>query len=127
MPPSRRTCSTLLVLLTATAAIAQPPLAWVGRYADMEAHLRTAEVVRLEGLGPGGPRPRRAFLHPAAPFGSLTWKVLPPGRLRGYWESYKSEIAGYELDKLLDLHMVPPAGERVIDGETGAGVRGSAG
>src|SRR3954465_4583833 len=122
MPRSRRTCSTLLVLLTAAAAIAQPPLAWVGRDADMEAHLRTAEVVRLGAPGPGGPRPRRAFLQPAAPFASLTWKVLPPGRLRGYWESYKSEIAGYELDKLLELHMVPPAVERVIAGETGAAV-----
>src|SRR3954454_11859182 len=122
MPRSRRTCSTLLVLLTATAAIAQPPLAWVGRYADMEAHLRTAEVVRLEDVGTGVTRPRRAFLEPGTPFASLTWKVLPPGRLRGYWESYKSEIAAYELDTLLELHMVPPTVERVIRGETGAAV-----
>jgi hypothetical protein len=119
-PP--RVSWTLLVLLTATAAVAQAPPAWVGRDAEMEAHLRTAKVVRLEDLGTGVTHPRRAFLDPDAPFASLTWKVLPPGRLRGYWESYKSEIAGYELDKLLDLHMVPPAVERVIDGETGAAV-----
>jgi hypothetical protein len=48
--------------------------------------------------------------------------VLPPGRRLGHWESYKSEIAAYELDKLLDMNMVPPAVERTIDGETGAAV-----
>jgi hypothetical protein len=110
------------VLLTATGAIAQAPVAWVGRYAEMEAHLRSADVVRLEDIGTGVTRPRRAYVVPETPFASLTWKVLPPGRLRGYSESYKSEIAGYELDKLLDLRMVPPAVERVIDGETGAAI-----
>ena len=50
------------------------------------------------------------------------WKVIPPGRHGGYWDSYKSEIAGYLLDRLLDLRMVPPAVEREIEGETGAAV-----
>lgn len=35
-------------------------------------------------------------------------------------DSYKYEIASYELDKLLDLGIVPPAVERRIDGETGS-------
>jgi hypothetical protein len=52
----------------------------------------------------------------------MTWKVLPPGRRDGYWESYKAEIAAYELDKLLRLDMVPPAVEREVNGETGAAV-----
>jgi len=67
-------------------------------------------------------RPRRAYLEPGNPIDSLVWKVLPPGRRRGYWESYKSEIAAYELDKLLAMNMVPPAVERTIEGETGAAV-----
>jgi hypothetical protein len=51
---------------------------------------------------------------------SATWKPLKPGVRKGYWESYKSEIAAYELDKLLGMHMVPPTVEREIDGEKGA-------
>ena len=48
--------------------------------------------------------------------------MLPPGRPHGYWESYKSEIAAYELDKLLGLDMVPPVVEKRWDGERGAAV-----
>jgi len=29
-------------------------------------------------------RPRRAYLEPGNPIDSLVWKVLPPGRRRGY-------------------------------------------
>jgi hypothetical protein len=96
--------------------------AWIGHEAAMEAHLRTAEVTRLEEIGTGVTRPRRAYLSPAEPFDSLTWKVIPPGRHNGYWDSYKSEIAAYLLDRRLDLRMVPPAVERSIRGETGAAV-----
>ena len=104
---------------TASASTAR---AWVGDEARMEAHLKTAKVDRIEDIGTGVTRPRRAHLDPAEPFESLVWKVLPPGHRNGYWESYKSEIAAYELDKLLALHMVPPAIERTIDGETGAAI-----
>jgi hypothetical protein len=95
---------------------------WLGREPLIERHLKTAQVTRLEDIGTGVTRPRRARLTPEAPFASLTWKVLPPGRRDGYWESYKSEIAAYELDKLLGLDMVPPAVERQIDGDTGAAI-----
>jgi len=37
-------------------------------------------------------------------------------------ESYKAEIAAYRLDRLLELHMVPPIVERELDGRTGAAV-----
>ena len=37
-------------------------------------------------------------------------------------ESYKAEIAAYKLDRMLDLHMVPPIVERKIDGKTGAAI-----
>ena len=88
----------------------------------MEAHLRTAEVTRFENLDTGVTRPRRGYLTPAEPFGSLVWKPLTPSRRSGYWESYKSEIAAYELDKLLKLQMVPPAVEKRINGDTGAAI-----
>jgi hypothetical protein len=47
------------------------------------------------------------------------WKN-PSGRLRGYLESWKTEIAAYRLDKALDLGMVPPTIERRFDGAAGS-------
>jgi hypothetical protein len=88
----------------------------------MEAHLKNAEIVSLEEIGTGVTRPKRAHLKPAEPFESLVWKMLPPGRRSGHWESYKSEVAAYELDKLLQMNMVPPAVERRVDGELGAAI-----
>jgi hypothetical protein len=79
-------------------------------------------VTSLEDIGTGVTHPRRAHLSPAAPFESLVWKVLPPGRRAGFWESYKSEIAAYELDKLLHMQMVPPAVERHVGDDVGAAV-----
>ena len=53
----------------------------------------------------------------------MTWKALPPGRSRGgFYESYKSEIAAYEIDKLLELNMVPPKVEREFEGSVGVAV-----
>ena len=95
---------------------------WVGSEARMEAQLKTARVTRLEDIGTGVTKPRRAHLEPAEPFESLVWKAIPPSRRTGYWESYKSEIAAYQLDRLLGMHVVPPAVERTIGGETGAAI-----
>jgi len=98
------------------------PKTWLGHAPEMERHLKTAQITEIEEIGTGVTRPKRAHLAPQQPFASMTWKVLPPGRRDGYWESYKSEIAAYELDKLLRLDMVPPAVEREVNGETGAAV-----
>jgi hypothetical protein len=43
-------------------------------------------------------------------------RTLLPGRYDGFFESYKSEVAAYKLDRLLDLDMVPPAVERRYNG-----------
>jgi hypothetical protein len=95
---------------------------WVGRAAEIEAYLRTAPVTRTEGTGRGVTKPTRAFFGPGGAVASMTWKALPPGRTGGYYESYKSEIAAYEIDKLLDLNMVPPKVERRLEGERGVAV-----
>jgi len=95
---------------------------WVGQTARIEQAMKSAEIVRLEEIGTGVTRPRRAFLTPGGIVESFTWKPLPPGRRGGYWESYKSEIAAYELDKRLALNMVPPVVEREVNGERGAAV-----
>jgi hypothetical protein len=126
MRTRRRLTAFLYCVLAAAVLSAQAPgtsaRTWVGHEAVMEAHLRTAQVARLEDIGTGVTRPRRAYLTPSTPFESFVWKVIPPGRHGGYEDSYKSEIAGYLLDRRLDLHMVPPAVERQVEGETGAAV-----
>jgi hypothetical protein len=95
---------------------------WLGQEQRIEEHLRNAGITSIKDIGTGVTRPRRAYLTPIDPVESVAWKVLPPGRRGGFWESYKSEIAAYELDRLLDMHMVPPTVERRIADETGAAV-----
>jgi hypothetical protein len=95
---------------------------WEGRHAEFEAYIRSAEIERLDDVPIGVTRPKRAFLKPGGPVASVAWKVLPPGRKTGYWESYKSEIAAYELDKLLGMNMVPVAVEKRWKGQTGAAI-----
>ena len=46
----------------------------------------------------------------------MAWRAVQPGVDRGFRENYKTEIAAYELDKLLKMDMVPPSVERQIQG-----------
>ena len=110
------------VFAQASAAASAGAKTWIVDPPRMEAHLRTAEIVSLADIGTGVTLPRRGRLKPAEPFESLVWKMLPPGVRSGHWESYKSEIAAYELDKLLGMNMVPPAVERRFEGELGAAI-----
>jgi hypothetical protein len=47
------------------------------------------------------------------------WKN-PRGRMRGFVENWKWEIAAYRLDKLLALNMVPPTVEKRFQGDRGS-------
>jgi hypothetical protein len=113
-------------LSVAVAAFQAPAVAssktWIGRHAEIEAFLKSAPVTGMEELRVGVTRPRRAKLAPGGPIEAMAWKAIKPGRYNGYWESYKSEIAAYELDKLLELGMIPPTVEKQVQGETGAAV-----
>jgi hypothetical protein len=114
-----------LVLSTVVAAQAPPAASakiWVDRAPEIEAYLRSAEVVGMEELKVGVTRPRRAKLAPGGPVDAMAWKPIRPGRYTGYWESYKSEIAAYELDKFFGLGMIPPTVEKRVAGEVGAAV-----
>jgi hypothetical protein len=96
---------------------------WVGHYREVEEYLRTAECTALEDIGPKRPQGvplKRCVLRPGGPVARMAWKSLPPGVHRGFRESYKAEIATYELDKLLKLDMVPPTVERELQGHTGS-------
>jgi hypothetical protein len=89
---------------------------WVGRYAEFETYIRTAAIERIANVGTGVTHPRHAFFAPGGLAGGVVLKNLPPRTTQGFFESYKSEIAAYELDKLLRLDMVPPTVEREVDG-----------
>ena len=95
---------------------------WQNRTAEFEEYLRTAKVEKIADIPVGVTRPQRAYLAPGGPIGSFAWKPLRPGLKDGYFESYKSEIAAYELDKILGLNMVPVVVERRVNNDVGAAV-----
>ncbi len=105
----------------ATAAPASAKV-WEGRQQEFEEFIRAAPIDRFEDVPIGVTHPKRAYFRPGGLAASVAWKVLPPGRPNGYWESYKSEIAAYELDKLLGIGMVPVAVEKRWKGETAAAI-----
>lgn len=103
--------------VTAATAVASQGIGskvWVGRYAEFEEFLRTAEIERVGDVPVGVTKPKRAFFVPGGIAASAVVKHLPMGHRSGFWEAYKSEIAAYELDRLLELDMVPPTVERRV-------------
>lgn len=122
----------LLLVLAAHGAAAEAPtpaLALTGEAA--ETFLREAEVIELaEYDNEGITKPRKATLTDGeltihAVFKNvdtidLKWET-PDGRIFLHvTDSYKHEIAAYELDKLLGLNIVPPTVEREIGRDIGS-------
>lgn len=95
-------------------------LTWLGNEAAFEDFMRTADVQKIEPVPIGVTKPQRALFVPGGLVPRAAWKALPPSYRSGFRESYKAEIAGYLLDRLLDLHMVPPTVERRVDRDPGA-------
>jgi hypothetical protein len=132
--PSRAAGLGVLLLLS----LASPTRAEDGRTyglllqgAEAEAFLRTARVVEREDLDEGVTRPQRLTLSDGQRTLRATWKTIHqhiPGMWRdergGYQfdfrDSWKHEVAAYELDKLLGLGMVPPTVAREIEGRRGS-------
>jgi hypothetical protein len=117
----------ILALFVLALPQAQPKPAvcanvWQGRNAEVEEFLKSAKIAKVGDIPIGVTRPKRAYLEPGGVALSFAWKVLPPGRKDGYFESYKSEIAAYELDKLLGMNMVPVTVERRVNNELGAAI-----
>ena len=115
------------IVLAVSQGFAQAPASgsaktWLENAPQIEDYLKSAEIVSMQELGVGVTRPKRAKLAPGGLCESLVWKPIKPGRYSGYWESYKSEIAAYELDKLLGLGMTPPTVEKRHQGELGAAI-----
>ncbi|UCC41261.1 MAG: hypothetical protein JSV96_07515 [Candidatus Aminicenantes bacterium] len=84
-----------------------------------EEFLKTAEIVRHKDIGEGITRPIRLFLKAGDFEGSGCWKN-PSGIQQGYLEGWKYEIAAYEMDKLLELNMIPVTVEKRFNGKKGS-------
>ncbi len=95
---------------------------WVGRAQEFEEFLMSAELERMEDIPVGVTKPQRGYFTAGGLVESMSWKAIKPGRYKGFWESYRSEIAAYELDKLLELSMIPPTVEKRVKGNLGAAV-----
>ena len=118
----------LAVFLTLAAARAEGP----GTSRDeTERLLRTAQVVDIEAVGEGVTRPQRLTLAAGGRRIRAVWKTIDEyapvkdfhdGRPKeiGFRDSWKHEIAAYELDKLLEFELVPPTVAREIRGAEGA-------
>ena len=117
-------------------------LAGIGQMADLhaatpaeleeiETRLKTAEVLDMQDLPVGVTNPRVATLRHGEETFRAVWKVVDtfePGKdfrdggfpELGFKDSYKNEIAAYELDKLLGLGLVPVTVPRRIRNQNGS-------
>jgi hypothetical protein len=95
-----------------------------------EEFLRTARVVDRARIGGGLTRPERLTLTDGTRTLRAIWKTIDEHRiglrqLEGgvefdFRDSWRHEVAVYELDKLLGLGLVPPTVERRIEGQAGS-------
>ena len=111
----RSTVLGLVVCVTCGAAVAafQPQAGsktWLGKHAEIEQFIKTAKIVGEEEIKVGVTKPQRVLLAPGGPVAAVAFSRVH-GRHLGYWDSYKADIAAYEVDKLLQLDMVPPVVE----------------
>jgi hypothetical protein len=89
-------------------------IVWIERYQEFERFLRTAPIAKIENIQQGVTRPRRVFFEPGGPAAGAAIKSIRPSRFGDFYDSYRSEVAAYELDKLLGLDLVPPTVERQV-------------
>jgi hypothetical protein len=125
---------TLVVALTAGA---QVQLKKIDRLLDpftsreeIEHFLRTAEIVKIVSRPEGRTNPLRLRLRDSDREQDVIYKyidVRKPGVYNlgksteyDFKDSWKFEVAAYELDKLLNLNMVPVTVERAYQGRTGS-------
>ena len=86
---------------------------------EIEELLKTAEIVSYADIPEGVTKPTRIYLKKGDVEISGAWKN-PKGMQMGHLEGWQYEIAAYEMDKLLDLNLIPPTVERKFKGKPGS-------
>ena len=124
MTPSRRRwprgVAPVLVLaatslsLPAHPATAQDDSLWPDRE-EIERFLKKAEITQRQEIGTGVTKPERLTLERDEIVRQACFKRIDVKQQ----DSWRSEIAAYELDKLLGLGMVPPTVQRTVGGRKG--------
>ncbi len=86
-----------------------------------EEFLQTADIVGQKQMGgrEAVTNPWRLTLEKDGITRDAIWKN-PEGRMRGFIEGWKWEIAAYRLNKHFELNMVPPTVERRFQGNRGS-------
>lgn len=116
------------------AAVAEEPTRdWARPYdmsdAELEDFLRTAEIILIEDLAEGVTRPQRLTLERDGRTMRAVFKTVDtnPGlerqrrwsREHDLADRHVYDVVAYRLDRILGVHMVPVAVERVVDGRSG--------
>jgi len=86
-----------------------------------EEFMQTAKVIGQEQMisRQAVTRPWKIELEKDGITNSALWKDCK-GKMKGFMESWKWEIAAYRLDKYLGLNMIPPTVERQFKGKRGS-------
>jgi len=110
-----------LVLAFVAPAAAQIPFDELDVREESEAFLRDAEIVGDERMSASDAvtEPYRLTLSLNGKTRDALWKN-PQGRVKGFVEGWKYEIAAYELDKYLGTDMVPPTVAKRFKGSMGS-------
>jgi len=114
-------------LFAISSAAAQSPAIFQGN--NLEQFLTRAKITGLKDIGDGVTLPKKASLEldgtkESGVFKSIDdyakTKQLDRGIELEFQDSWKTEVAAYELDKLLGLGMVPATVERTYNGQKGS-------
>lgn len=118
---NRAVLGVLLIFLLSNLLIAQFTMEEVKEFKKWEKWLEDAEVLSGEQMDK-----RVAVTEPwilEMENDGITAKGLwknPQGRMKGYMEGWKWEIAAYKLSNYLELYMVPPTVEKRYKGNLGS-------
>jgi len=123
MQPTRSLAILFLSLLVVASLLsAQFTSQEIAERSRWERFLKNAKIIKDEqpwGTREAVTEPYRLTMDNKGEIRQAIWKNAS-GRIRGYLENWRWEIAAYSLDKYLELHMIPPTVERKFKGDRGS-------